>query len=152
GALTEIARTPQRRDWLAPWRFLRMLRVSRYAVPAIVVAAVLLIAGGSVYLAGQHSNGATAPPPPTAAAPSPSALGSPIATNKYGLNVGPGVKADGTIVFGLHDEDTDTDALYAIAPDGSDAAILPAAGGCCLTLPPDGRAVMVGEDVAGRTV
>src|SRR5262249_9372057 len=29
---------------------------------------------------------------------------------------------------------------------------LPAAGGCCLTLPPDGRAVMVGEDVAGRTV
>jgi WD40 repeat protein len=55
-------------------------------------------------------------------------------------------------VFGLHDAATDSDRLYEIAPDGTGERLLSEGSACCLTLPPDGRAALVAEDVDGLMV
>jgi Tol biopolymer transport system component len=155
-AFGEIARTPQRRALRAPWRFPSMPTFARPTALVFLVAA-LLIAGGAFYLAGQTSPQPTMSPAPTSLqtpspTPSPTPLGARTADPSLGLEVGPGAQAGGTIVFGLHDQATNTDRLYLIAPDGTGARFLSDAGTCCPTVAPDGRAVLLAQELDGRMV
>ncbi|HZM74064.1 MAG TPA: hypothetical protein VFC71_11885 [Candidatus Polarisedimenticolia bacterium] len=147
--------TQRRRSVWAPWRINTMTPFARTAT-AVLIAAVAI--GGAIYVLGP-SVGTLSPTPTPSASPeststsSPAAsLSSPEPTQLLGLEVWPGVQADGTIVFGLHDQATDSDRLYAIAPDGSDLQLLSDAGSCCLAVLHDGRAAAVGQDVDGRLV
>jgi hypothetical protein len=81
-ALTDIARTPQRRALRVPWRFPKMNSYAKLAVAALVVVVVAI--GGFALLRPGGSSGAgaapTATPSPTpsaSAAPSRSAAASP---------------------------------------------------------------------------
>jgi hypothetical protein len=145
--------TQRRRSSWAPWRINTMTPLARTAV-AVLIAAVAI--GGTIYVLGPAVG--TLSPTPSASPESTStnspaaSFGSPEPTQLLGLEVWPGVHADGTIVFGLHDQATDSDRLYAIAPDGSDVRLLSEAGSCCLAVLPDGRAAAVAEEVDGRFV
>ncbi len=153
--LRTIEHTSQRRTFRAPWRFPTMNGSSRFAMLAGAAVVVVFVVGGAVWLGGRSPN--TGGPSPSAAAtphPSPTSTpaGSPAPSSTLGLRIGPGVEAHGTIVFGLHDAATDSDRLYEIAPDGTGERLLSDGGACCLTLPPDGYAALVAEDVDGRMV
>lgn len=136
-----------------------MPALSRATGILVVVAATVAVAGGAVYLAGSKVP-QPASPNPTASLPGVVASPTAKATQRnpftdpasFGLTVGPGVAGDGTIVFGLHDNATDSDKIYGLAPDGSNAWLLSGAGSCCITLSPGGTAAMVGYDFDGRTV
>ncbi len=81
-ALTEIARTPQRRALRVPWRFPLMPQLLRYAVVAVVLVAVAGVGGALLFTpSGNAGPGAVAPEPtptptpaPTPAAPAPSEI------------------------------------------------------------------------------
>ena len=115
-ALTDIARTPQRRALRAPWRFSTMNNYAKLAIAAVIVVVVaigglaLLRPGGS---SGTGSTSAATPSPtpaPSAApSPSPAASPSPISTTgwvpftspRYGYTVSypathPGLRSAGS--------------------------------------------------------
>lgn len=150
-----VEHTPQRRAIRAPWRFPTMNGSSRFAMLAGAAVIVVLFAGGLLWLGGR-SPATGGPSPSSAATPDPSttsaAIDSPAPSSALGLRIGPGLQAHGTIVFGLHDAASDSDRLYEIAPDGTGERLLSEGDACCLTLPSDGRAALVAEDVDGRMV
>ena len=147
--------TQRRRSAWALWRINTMTPFARTAI-AVLIAAVAI--GGAIYVLGPSVGtlSPTATPyasPESTSTSSPAAsLSSPEPTQLLGLEVWPGVHADGTIVFGLHDQATNSDRLYAIAPDGSDLQLLSEGGSCCLAVLPDGRAAAVAQEVDGRLV
>lgn len=133
--LGEVHRTRQRAD-LGPWRTLPMFRTPLAAAAVIAVVAI----GGLAFWAtrptdpviGQPSTApsAVAPASPTAGAPSPS---------------GP-APAAGTIVYALTDPTAEATYLYAIAPDATGKRKLTETNSCCLTLSPDGRDILYGQN------
>ena len=153
--LRTVERTSQRRALRVPWRFPTMNGSSKFALRAGAAVIVVLLAGGLLWLGGR-SPAVGGPSPSSAATPHPSPTSAPIdspaPSSALGLRLGPGVQAYGTIVFGLHDAATDSDRLYEYRADGTGERLLSEGGACCLTLPPDGCAALVAEDVDGRMV
>jgi hypothetical protein len=150
--LAAVPSISQRRRLRVPWRFPPMPTLPRAtAVGSAVVALILVTAG--LYVVGPGQPTDSAGPSPTRTTPpssaTPPASGAPTST--FGLTVGPGLAADGVIAFGLHDEATDSDRLFSITADGSTVKRL-SEGACCLTADPEGRAVLVAQDVEGRAV
>lgn len=152
--LRSVERTSQRRAFGSPWRFPTMNGSSKFALSAGAAVVVVLVAGGLIFYGGSRAPTVGGPTPSSAPTISPiaSAVPSPAPSSALGLNIGPGVEADGTIVFGIHDQATDTDRLYAIAPDGTNEGLISDGGSCCLTLQPDGLAALVATDVDGLMV
>ena len=152
--LRTVERTSQRRAFGSPWRFPTMNGSSKLALSAGAAAVVVLVAGGLIFYGGSRAPSVGGPTPSSAPTVSPiaSAVPSRAPSSALGLKIGPGVDADGTIVFGLHDQVTDTDRLFAIAPDGTDEGLISDGGACCLSLQPDGLAALVATDVDGRMV
>jgi hypothetical protein len=78
-ALTEIARTPQRRALRVPWRFPLMPQLLRYAVVAVVLVAVAGV-GGALLLTRSDDLGPAAVAPSPTLAPTPTATAAPTAS------------------------------------------------------------------------
>ncbi len=71
-ALTEIARTPQRRALRVPWRFPLMPQLLRYAVVAVVLVAVAGVGGALLLTRSDNLGPGAVAPAPT---PAPDAHG-----------------------------------------------------------------------------
>jgi hypothetical protein len=144
--LAAVPSISQRRALRVPWRLPPMSTLSRATAVASAVVALVLVTAG-LYVVGPGRPTDSAGPSPTHTTPP--ASEAPAST--FGLSVGPGLPADGVIAFGLHDEATDSDRLFSITPDGSTVKLL-SEGACCLIPDPEGRAVLVAQDVEGRAV
>jgi hypothetical protein len=129
-----------------------MPALTRAAALAALVVAALAVVGGAAYLAGSNQPSPVAPQT-NGTSPAPSASRNPATDpTRFGLQVGPGVAAGGIIVFAIHEDATDSDQVYGLTPDGTEAWLLADAGSCCAVLAPDGRAVMTGRVVGGRSI
>lgn len=127
----EVHRTPQR----ARWGLRRTNPMSRTALAAAAVIAVVAIGGLALWMGQPNGLPAvgTSPSPSAAVRPSPSAPApSPTSSSIGSLPIG--VSANGTILFGRHDPSSDTTTLHAIAPDASADVVVVPGDACCLTV------------------
>jgi hypothetical protein len=92
-ALTEIARTPQRRALRAPWRFPDMPALSRATTLAALLVVAVIALGGAVYLIGPRpGTGGSTPPPVTTPGPTTTAnlldvsTWTPFTSARYGFS------------------------------------------------------------------
>ena len=108
-ALTEIARTPQRRALRVPWRFPLMPQLLRYAVVAVVLVAVAGVGGALLFTrSGNAGPGAVAPEPTPTPTPAPTAA--PTATPAPS-EIAPGIT-------GWTPYTSEVDGLTFSVPDG----------------------------------
>jgi len=155
--LATVEQTSQRRTWRAPWRTPNVMTFPRLAAVIGMAAIVALLIGGMSMLGGAGPLGVVATSSPSTPAASPTATATSAPTTGpssvpraavRGVTPGPGVAADGTIVFGF--DDGSGAALLGIHPDGSDLRDLaPGRGGgtaCCAVLSSDGRLVAAKPD------
>jgi Tol biopolymer transport system component len=147
--LGEVHRTRQR-TVLGPWRTLPM---SRTAIAAAAVIAVLAVGGLALYMNRASSgpsvgspaaSGAVASPGPASPSTRPSLSPSALVAMPVG------VQASGTIVFGTHDPTTDATTLHAVTPDGQRTLPLLSSDACCLAMSPNGQSFAYAVDLHGR--
>jgi Tol biopolymer transport system component len=154
--LATVEHTAQRRTLRVPRRLIDVHAFPRVAALLGAAAIVALLAGGLSLMGGSAPLGVAEPdhpsPTPTrspSAVPTavpPSAAAPGVAVR--GVVPGPGVAADGTIVFGV--DQGGSAALMAIRPDGSDLRDLVPSGQpqdvCCAVVSPDGLEVIFKVD------
>jgi sugar lactone lactonase YvrE len=136
-----VHRIRQRRAMRAPWRLQPMTNQIRLAIAAALV--VVVGAAGLLYFNGQNAPSIGGPTPSASPAASASAAPTTTATASAIPSPSLGVKADGTIVFGLPDPAAKaTTDIFAVAPDGTGLRKLVTQDSCCVSLSPDGRSIV----------
>lgn len=142
-AAAQIERTTQRGAWRSSRRNPAMLSMTRLALAAAGVAAIVF---------GAVATGVFRPPSNPVGAPqgpSPTAPGSP------GLSSASDLPArnplSGTIFFDRYDASTDSHAAFTVAPDGSRLRPFPGGDVCCAVWSGDGSRLMVTVTRNGRT-